>query len=36
MLRIFKVYTFNLNNPAAVAKTISFASRPGHVIFLFQ
>lgn len=31
MLRIYKVYEFNLNNKDVVAKTITFSSYPAHV-----
>lgn len=36
MLRIFKIYNFNLQNPNVIAKTMSFSSRPGHIIFFFK
>lgn len=31
MLRIYKVYEFNLNNKDVIAKTMSFSSYPAHV-----
>ena len=31
MLRIYKVYEFNLNNPLIAATTVSFSSRPGDL-----
>lgn len=31
MLRIYKVYEFNLNNRKSVAKIISFSSYPAHI-----
>ena len=31
MLRIFKVYEFNLNNPLIAATIVSFSSRPGDL-----
>lgn len=31
MLRIFKIYEFNLNNPLIAATTVSFSSRPGDL-----
>lgn len=31
MLRIYKVYEFNLNNPKVKARRITFSSYPAHV-----
>ena len=32
MLRIFKTYKFNLNNPLVKAYSLKFSSRPGDII----